>query len=539
MSAKRSKAIDVSARDLAEVDSFSDEVRDLEEEVAAEDPAIAPERSDQSDPQREWIARGLGRPAVELRRVCAGVEAGEDRGAIFYALDLEQGLVAIRQDGLRAYVDRCPLAGAVLEAVLAELGLREVVVPAARTGAGWARVAEGVPPRHGEDARLEVEVDMERRAGRLCEDGSIDFREVNFAPNVRAGQVIARRWPPTPGRAGKDVLGRALAAEDGRDLPLKAGGNVRCERDGKEEKFIAEVAGAAARSIDEIRVTQVLNVQGDISHNTGNLNFDGEICVQGSVMAGFSLKATGDIVIADAIEVGAEVVSRASITVGQGIVGRRTRVVAQGNVRAKFVQEAVVMSGGDILLGNSAYNARLYAGGKVIVTSGVGKCGGSIMGGQTWACKGMDLHLGGAPAGSKTELVAGLARVQAETLDKLSQRIEECNQHIAVILDRFNLSRIDIGQIRNMIAASVGPRRKILARHARQLGEIAQLYQKLLGQRQAMKTQLSAHLLQVSIRVRGTAFPGVELQIGEYRRRIEEEIESPCFHLREGKLVEG
>ena len=233
---------------------------------------------------------------------------------------------------------------------------------------GAVPVAAGTFPENGEDAQVEILVDTSRSVGKEREDGSIDFRKVNFATTVQAGQLVARRIPPTSGIPGRDVRRGALETVDGQNHLLKPGKNVevRCE-DGVEQ-FFSTIAGAFRENGDEIAVTRLLHIQGGVDFKTGNLDFDGEIYVEGSVIQGFSAKATGDITITDTVESGATVTAGGNLTVGRGIVGRKSRVAAEGNVRTQFIQEATVAAGRDILVGSYAYQARLRAGRRVIIS---------------------------------------------------------------------------------------------------------------------------------------------------------------------------
>ena len=165
------------------------------------------------DPQARWVAKGLGVSAAELTRLQAGREAGEDAGKLFYTLSLSEMSLAIRRDGLRVYLTKVSAEAAEetdLEGVFKKYHLASIDVPPHKIveksllGAPqpWLKVAEGHPPQDGEDAQVEILVDLERRGGQEREDGSIDFREVNFTPNVSAGQLVARRTSPIPGAPG-------------------------------------------------------------------------------------------------------------------------------------------------------------------------------------------------------------------------------------------------------------------------------------------------------------------------------------------------
>jgi uncharacterized protein (DUF342 family) len=251
------------------------------------------------------------------------------------------------------------------------------------------------------------------------------------------------------------------------------------------------------------------------------------------------VKAGGNITVSGLVEDGAEVSAGGDLAVGRGIQGRRTRVVAQASVRSPFVQEATVLARGDILLGNYAYHAQLRSGGEVIVNKGAGSRGGSLIGGQTWALKRIDAHLAGTLNGVSTVLVAGLDAEQAKHLDQLKHNIEECSAHMVRLLDHFGLTAIDVKHIRKMIAASVGPRRKILARHAQQLGQVVQTYRTLLAESSRLELQFSAHLQRAEIRIHEIAYYGVEVRIGGHKRRLRKEVEAPCFHVAGDQLLDN
>jgi hypothetical protein len=89
-----------------------------------------------------------------------------------------------------------------------------------------------------------------------------------------------------------------------------------------------------------------------------------------------------------------------------------------------------------------------------------------------------------------------------------------------------------------MVAGATGPHRKVLVHHAQQLGQLVQLYQKLQGEQRVLEDRIRTSVKGATIRVHDMAFWGVTIRIGEYQRKLREDIKSPRFHIREGKLVE-
>lgn len=403
---------------------------------------------------------------------------------------------------------------------------------------GLFAVAVGQPPQHGLDAHVEMFVDTARRSGTEREDGSIDFREVNFTPSVTAGQLLATSKPPSRGQPGMDVKGVEVAARDGEDRTLQAGENVRVASEGKSQQFYATVDGAVTLSGSTVTVVQLLAIRGDVSFNTGNLDFGGEIFIDGSVVQGFTVKAGGNVSVSGTVEPGAQVSSGADVSVGRGIVGRRTKVWAKGSVRAQFVQEATVSADQDIVLGSFAYHARLRAGGRVAVSRTTGSRSGSIMGGRTWARAGMEAYVAGSTGGTPTPLVAGLGPDEARVLDRTERDIESTSGHMQRLLEQFGLEHVYLDHIRNMIRAATGPRRKLLANRARQLGEFAQQYHDLLADRRRLRDELDTDAERLEIRVYDTAFPGVSIRIGEYQCKLSGPVGAARFHVDGERLVE-
>ncbi|MDP2267147.1 MAG: FapA family protein, partial [Thiobacillus sp.] len=124
------------------------------------------------------------------------------------------GKDAVPEDIVKALNEAAVLFGLDLPAI----GQACVAGAAARFMAAVA-----VLPLKGEDARLEMLIDVTRdRAPQVNEAGLIDFRELGAIPVVEAGQPLMRHIPATPGVGGHDVYGRVISAIDGREQKFAA-----------------------------------------------------------------------------------------------------------------------------------------------------------------------------------------------------------------------------------------------------------------------------------------------------------------------------
>lgn len=403
---------------------------------------------------------------------------------------------------------------------------------------GMVAIAHGVPPLNGDDARIEILVNLERNIGEELPDGSLDFHQVNFVTNVASDQMVALVRQATKGVAGRDIFGEILVARDGEEKKkIVAGENVRQETNETVDFFYATVNGALRLKDNRLSVVQLLVLEDGVNYQTGNIDFVGEVCIKGPISQGFTVKASGDITITESVENGTEIISDSNIIIARGIAGSRTLVKAGGNIRAQFVYEAKVISGGDIVLGDYAYHATLLAGGTIEVRNGGSRRGGTLAGGRSCAYKEMNMSFAGTPAWISTDLFVGLTPEQAEKLDRLQLEIEKCNLHIKNLLDFFGLSRIEVAKIKAMVEAASGSSRKGLAIRAQYIGTKAKIYKTLLAGREGLLAQIGPPPPEARIKIYETAFPGVTLSIGNQKMKLIDEVISPAFQLQEGRLV--
>ena len=135
-------------------------------------------------------------------------------------------------------------------------------------------------------------------------------------------------------------------------------------------------------------------------------------------------------------------------------------------------------------------------------------------------------------------MMAGVNPQHVRKLDRLKEGVDAAYNQLRRLLAHFGLVRVDVGQIRNRIAAATRSRQKLLATKARELGQAVQIYQKLLTTHQELQKRIATQMQGAEIKALEKAFPGVEIRLGEHRRKLEGEVLSPRFRVVEGHLVE-
>lgn len=408
-------------------------------------------------------------------------------------------------------------------------------------------VALATPPQDSVEASFQWAVDMEdNRVGKILEDGSIDFRERSQAPSVTEGDLIGSFTPAARGESGRDVLGREIVPPRSQAFEVTCGQHTREEVRGDKTFFYASMsgevipedrmvsAGPRMRRRLRLNVSQVVNVDGDVGYNTGNIDFNGDVVIRGSVQSLFSVRAEGSIHISGYIEDGAIVSSGRDVMVGGGILGSSTKVDVEGALWAKFAQEADIRVGGDARIGSYLFNASLRAGGKVIVLGrGDGKAR-SLVGGLVWAGLGIESSSIGSPYNSATRLVSGVDFRQVERMEKLRSMHRVCEERMYEHMEELDMPTLDLDLVRQRLQQRISPKsRSEIASKIKRLVRLNNRRQSLMQEIEDVATAQRMLARSSRIAVRGTMFSGVDVRIGEKSVSFNEERS-----FREIRLVE-
>lgn len=263
-------------------------------------------------------------------------------------------------------------------------------------------IARGKPAFDGKNGNI---VDnFPRVIERVLEvDGfdQVDYTALNLIHNVEQGQEICRLIKPTDGEPGRTVLDQELPAKSGKSVPLPKGRNTEVSEDGTQ--LLASIAGHVEFTGRSFQVKPVLDIQGNVDFSTGDLNFLGDINIQGDVLSGFTVRAMGNIHVDGVVEAGSTVEAGGDLVVVKGILGDGTTTVqSQRSIFSKYIENATICVRENIqtdcIIGSS-----IYCGGEVLVQSGRG----SILGGRIWAAHKVSARIVGSQSECKTSISLG------------------------------------------------------------------------------------------------------------------------------------
>jgi uncharacterized protein (DUF342 family) len=173
-----------------------------------------------------------------------------------------------------------------------------------------------------------------------------------------------------------------------------------------------------------------------VDNSTGNIDYEGNVVVHGNVKTGFSVHASGDIIVDGVVE-GAELYAEGQIIIKQGIHGMFKGLIYAGeHLMAKYIESATVTSGGyveaEIIL-NSDVSAKEYIsvhGKKGLINGGTVRAGSYIEADNI-----------GSEMGTATSLEVGIEPEKKERYIELSKELDGISKEMEdnkVIIDNYS-----------------------------------------------------------------------------------------------------
>jgi uncharacterized protein (DUF342 family) len=248
-------------------------------------------------------------------------------------------------------------------------------------------IAHGVAPQPGRHGEIEMVLTPPSFTTAAGEDGRVDYKNVENISPVKAGDVISRRTPPDPGQPGTNVFGKPIRPAPVMDARHPAGKNTAISDDGREMSAASD--GFLRWDGDKVNVLELYAVKGDVDLHSGNVRYDKDVEIFGSVRQGFEVAAGGSVLVYGAVE--GKVTSGGTVIVNGAVMGneanpaivdaedevqigraRFARIQSKsGRVVANFaVEHSEIRAAGDLILrAGPAMSSVVEVGGKVDVST--------------------------------------------------------------------------------------------------------------------------------------------------------------------------
>lgn len=286
-------------------------------------------------------------------------------------------------------------------------------------------IAEGVRAMPGRDGEFEFyfRTNIECKPS-ILEDGTVDYLEKNLFELVNAGQLLARYIKATHGSNGRNVKNEKIIAYRGKELtPLQGRGFILSPN---RMWYHAGISGQVSLEKDMfLNVNNICVHEGNLTPKEGNIHFDGNVIVKGSVFPGLVVEGTGEVII-DGIVDSATIRAGGRMLLREGVVGKASIIECRSNLKGKFFEAAKLVVSGDLEC-NYLLNCNTNVAGNINV---IGKKG-IILGGETYA--GMHIYTSnaGSEAETKTILRVGVNEDYYKKLEKITTRKEELKKEMS------------------------------------------------------------------------------------------------------------
>ena len=481
---------------------------------------------------------------MALRRVLTAAPLGPEAfGELRPPVEIE-----ISNDELKAYMilylsewelaeqNRPTLTQKILDALAEQeivFGIKHDVLNGNLEAKQKILIAEGIEPISGEHAKIKM-YELKEPQPEILEDGNVNFYELNLINKVEKGDWLGERIDATSGIPGKTVLGKPIPSQPGKQLPLKYDPHSVQEVYDAEEKIttlIARKTGAVTYKNDLIMVYDYLEIHGDVSYETGNIEFDGFVNIKGAVEENFSVIAQKDIEIMGDFGLGAveKIESKEGrIYIRGGIAGKGKAVIrTTKDLFTKFASDCTIICDGTVHIGFYCMNCDIIAK-QVILQSHNSK----IVGGNIQA----EIKVAAAFIGNSMEkktniIIKGFDRKQyKEQFDQIIESLKKYNEELINIKQKVAI----YGHARNLTPEQQKEYQQITER----FGHIREALTALNEEKKKYSSYLRTKG-EGEVQVYGRIYPNTFLEMKHALKRISRETTTTTFFLQDGTIKEA
>lgn len=283
-------------------------------------------------------------------------------------------------------------------------------------------IAQGKQVFQGKDAYIEYMFNTDKgMRPKHNEDGSVDFHQLNNISHVNKGDTLAVLHPAVEGKAGIDVTGGQIRPKKAAQKILSFGKDIGITED--KLRIYSLVNGHVSLQGKRVVVSNVYDVPGDVDTSTGDIDYEGNVVVHGTVRTGFRIRAAGDVEVFGSVE-GAEIIAGGQVILHRGIQGMtKGKIVAKGNIVTKFIESSKVYSDGFIEV-ETIIQSQVSAGGDICVNGRRGQ----IIGGHIRSSKMIEAKVIGSEMGIATIIEVGYNPVTQDEVNTIKKSMTEKNE---------------------------------------------------------------------------------------------------------------
>jgi uncharacterized protein (DUF342 family) len=289
-------------------------------------------------------------------------------------------------------------------------------------------MARGKPPVNEVAEYFEINPALMRPASKFVdEDKQIDYKGYTPFIIVEKDQILARRRPRTEGREGKNIHGETIPYSGIKPQVYVGGKNTRADN----QCIYADIHGQLVENKRVLSVQDVLVIKNGVNYTTGNINFPGNVIINGQVSDGFKIYSGGSVYIKQTFDVSDAVVKN-DLTVTEGIIGRnRALLKVGGTIKTKFIDGCRLACRNDVCVVKEIVASRIYTMGIVDMPDK-----GIIVGSSIYAMHGIRAGKIGTKFGKNSRIHCGIDFTVMQNKERYTEKLKRIA--LAVNQTRYN-----------------------------------------------------------------------------------------------------
>lgn len=295
------------------------------------------------------------------------------------------------------------------------------------------------------------------------------------------------------------VLGFLRDAGEAQGFPLNLLGEGVFVS-GDDRKVVARTSGVPYVDDGVPGVLRKVVIEGDVGLETGDINFPGDVVIEGSVSRGYRVSAWGTVTVEQTCAGGVSCTE--DLVVRGGINAPGATIEAGRHVFARFIENSSVSAKGDVIVAHAIVHSRIDAEGRVVITGPSGK----LVGGRCRARVGVTVPVLGAPMGIRTVVELGVSPRERRILEALEKDLkaveDEMDEASRMINPRSKSESLDVLRLKRYLNRLDEKRKGLITR-------IGQMKQKFRDAEGLLEAQL--------------VLPGVTVVIGTGETQFFEE----------------
>lgn len=379
------------------------------------------------------------------------------------------------------------------------------------------KMALGEKPKVGKDGKVTYYFNtVFNPVPKVQEDGTVDYRELDYVENVKKGTLLCEITPPEKGEDGVMLNGKHAEGLWGKAVQVEAGPNTTYSAD--KTKIYAACDGSPHLKNGVIEVRKML-VLDNVDISTGNISFAGNVRVRGDVEATFTVQATGDIIVGGIVD--GKLYAGGNIILQNGVKGGgRSYLEADKDIRAEFLENTNVLCKGSISA-DSILNSEVVCWKNISVVGRNGK----IIGGKITAGGRIIADEIGNDANTATSLILEMAEGEFKHNSLIKEEIEAAEhmiKQIRLILEH----RESISDISRQIIVF------------RLVYVVMYLENQILDWKKEIENISRKNAMKRSVCAKEILFPNVSIKIeGMFFRNASIKMENTTIRVSNGKMI--